>query len=56
MNGRSLKLIELLKPRIVAAIEVNSKRQKVTRVIRQPEMLEFDKLDRRQKRARRGRG
>jgi len=50
MNGRSLKLIELLKPRNAAAFEVNPKRQMVTRVIRQPEMIEFDKLDRRRRR------
>ena len=56
MNARSLKLIELLEPRKFAAPKLNRKRQMVTRVIRQPEMIEFDRLDRRARELQRSRG
>jgi len=56
MNTRSLKLIELLEPRKIVAVKINRKRQLVTRVIRQPEMIEFDKLDRRAREMHRSRG
>ena len=56
MNTRPLKLIELLRPGNVAAIEVNPRRQEVTRIIRQPEMVEFERQDRRKKLSLRRRG
>lgn len=56
MNARSLKLIELLEPGKTAAAKINRKRQMVTRVIRQPEMIEFDKLDQRAKEMHRNKG